>query len=120
MSKENTQGLYVLIAIGILVILALIAFTGNKPAEIEERVIGHQVDRIVKEQTYKLGAPAYDFRDNFINGCMGEDGTYSECDCMYKELIKEYGERDFVEMLVEFYLTGELPSRALMAVLNCY
>jgi hypothetical protein len=118
MNKENKQGLYVLIAIGILGILALIAFTGNKPEE--EKVVGHQVDRIVKEQTYKTEDPINDFRDNFIGGCMDEDGTYSECDCMYKELIKEYGERDFLEMSVDFYLTGELPSRALMAVLNCY
>ncbi len=60
-----------------------------------------------------------EFKQGFMEGCMGEDASYGECSCMYDGMLAEYGFSKLIKVSAEYAETNELPEAVVDIALIC-
>jgi len=60
-----------------------------------------------------------DFRSGFVDGCMGEEATYTQCNCAYDTLEDTYGKQGMLELVTGYFQTGEIADEYITTILPC-
>lgn len=110
MQKETLKG----IIIAVVVTLLAVVFINSVVSKNEEMVK-------VPINDFTSGVDRNSFEDGFIEGCVEEGATYSECDCMWNSVITQLGFDGVVEMTLDYLRTEELPLAVMTNAYNdCY
>ena len=102
-----------LIALGIVVIGLFLLIQAIIPDEkIAQPVVTAEQDSIEL------------FKDNFNYGCMGEGGTYKQCNCMFNEMNSKLGKEQLLKESIDYNLKGYFSDKMTgvmsEAVIACY
>lgn len=107
MKQSDKNGLALLAIIGIFVVAittVVLTTEENEPVP------------TVAEQ-YQVKSP--EAKAVFVESCMGDEGGFTYCSCVYDRLEKDYGAEGIVKMGLEYNKTGEIPEVMLKISADC-
>jgi hypothetical protein len=103
MKKETIIAILATV-VGIFIILMIIGLTAK-----DEEMINVPITSTSQE-----------FREGFMEGCIGDDATYQECDCAYTKLENKYGTQGILDLSAEYIKTEQIPADAVAEILVCF
>jgi len=82
-------------------------------------LVGGIVLKTVAKEEARKEAKMIEFRNSFMEGCMGEEAPFEYCDCVYDFLLRAKGDEGFVDMALEYSETKEFPQDMDKAIKAC-
>lgn len=103
--KKETIITILATVVAIFIILIIVGATENKK---EDKMISVPIDNKTSE-----------FKDGFIEGCMGEDTSYEVCSCGYDRLVYTYGTDGLLELSANYIETEKIPTEVVNIMVSC-
>ena len=69
--------------------------------------------------TFEQSDMVNEFRDEFLGGCIEEDGDEAYCQCTWDYLYKTQGYNGILDLSVEYLREGDIPSELMEAAEQC-
>ena len=104
----------------ILVGIALGVFVSLVGVNLNNQAQDKKLEKQVKEALTREQPESVDeFKQSYMEGCLGEDSNFSYCDCTYETLKQKLGMDEFVKLAIKYADDEIIPDEFVDAAIEC-